>query len=153
MDFAFTEEQQDLAALAQRILEDKVTEARAARGRRRPRALRPGIWEALADANLLGIGLPADVGGSGYGLVEQCVVLEQVGRTRRAGAGRWPRIVLGAAPIAAFGTDEQQAALGGPGGRGHGRPDRRAGRAGQPRPAAPGRPPPRPTATAGGSTA
>ena len=43
---------------------------------------------------------PTSVGGSGYGIVEQCLVLEQVGRTRRAGAGRWPSIVLGAVPIA-----------------------------------------------------
>ena len=60
MDFAFTEEQQDLAALAKRILEDKVTEAvlreaDAAEGR-----FDKGTWEALAEANLLGISLPTD---------------------------------------------------------------------------------------------
>ena len=40
-----------------------------------------GIWDALAEANLLGVALPTDVGGSGLGIIEQCLVLEQVGRT------------------------------------------------------------------------
>jgi alkylation response protein AidB-like acyl-CoA dehydrogenase len=108
MDFAFTEEQQDLAGLAKRILEDKVTEvvlreADAAEGR-----FDKGTWEAMADANLLGISLPTDAGGSGYGIVEQCVVLEQVGRTV-APVPVVATAVLGAGPIAEFGTDEQKA--------------------------------------------
>jgi acyl-CoA dehydrogenase len=108
MDFSFTEEQQELGALAKRILEDKVT-IDVLRG------LTPGeprfdkaTWQALADANLIGISLPTEVGGSGYGLVEQCVVLEQVGRTV-APVPVVASAVLGAAPIARFGTAAQQA--------------------------------------------
>jgi acyl-CoA dehydrogenase len=108
MDFSFTEEQQELGALAKRILDDKVS-IDVLRG------LTPGeprfdraTWDALAEANLLGISLPTEVGGSGYGLVEQCVVLEQVGRTV-APVPVLASSVLGAAPIGAFGTAEQQA--------------------------------------------
>jgi acyl-CoA dehydrogenase len=108
MDFAFTEEQEELGALAQRILDDKVTEPvlRAA-GAAEARFDRP-TWDALAGAGLLGISLPADAGGSGLGLVEQAIVLEQVGRAV-APVPVLASSVLGAAPIAAFGTDEQKA--------------------------------------------
>jgi acyl-CoA dehydrogenase len=108
MDFAFTEEQLELGALAQRILDDKVTEpvlraAGAAEAR-----FDQATWDALAGANLIGISLPVDVGGSGYGLVEQAIVLEQVGRTV-APVPVLASAVLGAAPSAAFGTADQKA--------------------------------------------
>ena len=107
MDFGFTEEQQELGALARRILEDKVTEAVLREADAGEARFDKATWEALADANLLGIGLPEDVGGSGYGLVEQCVVLEEVGRCV-APVPVAATTLLGAAPIAAFGTEAQR---------------------------------------------
>ncbi len=107
MDFGFTEEQQDLGGLAKRILEDKVTESVLREADAADVRLDRSIWSALADAELLGISLPAEVGGSGYGMVEQAVVLEQIGRTL-APAPVVASIVLGASPIAVFGTDEQR---------------------------------------------
>jgi alkylation response protein AidB-like acyl-CoA dehydrogenase len=108
MDFSFTEEQLEIGGLARQILEDKVTEpvlrAADAADARFDRA----TWDALATANLLGIGLPAEVGGSGYGLLEQCVVLEAVGRSV-APVPVAATTVFGAAPIAAFGSDAQKA--------------------------------------------
>ncbi len=113
MDFSFTEEQQEVAGLARRILEDKVTEevlrAAEAGGPRFDRA----TWDALAAAGLLGIGLPVDNGGGGYGIVEQCLVLEQVGRTV-APVPVAASTVFGAGPIARFGTDEQRQRWAGP---------------------------------------
>lgn len=108
MDFSFSEEQQELGALARRILEDKVTEAVLREADAGEARFDRGTWQALADANLLGISLPTAVGGSGYGLVEQCVVLEQVGRAV-APVPVAASSVMGAAPIAAFGTPDQQA--------------------------------------------
>ena len=63
MDFGFSEEQQDLGGLARRILQDKATvealrEAEAGTDR-----FDPGLWSALADAGLLGIGALGMVGG------------------------------------------------------------------------------------------
>lgn len=63
MNFAFTEEQDDLRALARKIL-DAESEP----------------WQALADAGLVGIALPDDVGGGGFGMMELAVMLEEVGR-------------------------------------------------------------------------
>jgi acyl-CoA dehydrogenase len=108
MDFSFSEDQQDLAALAKRILEDKVTEELlreidAGISGGAPRFDR-GLWDALGVAGLLGIALPDDVGGGGLGIIELCLVLEQVGRAV-APVPVVASSVLGADPIAAFGSD------------------------------------------------
>jgi acyl-CoA dehydrogenase len=118
MDFGFTEEQQDVGELARRILEDKVTEATLREADQADVRFDRTIWSALADANLLGISLPAEVGGSGYGLVEQAMVLEQVGRTL-APVPVVASVVLGAAPIATFGTEEQRKRWAAPAAEGH----------------------------------
>lgn len=109
MDFSFTEEQQEIAGLARRILTDKVTvdllrETEAGTDR-----YDPELWRTLAEAGLLGLALPEDVGGGGYGVIEQCLVLEEVGR-RLAPVPLLASIVMGAAPIAEFGTPEQKEA-------------------------------------------
>ena len=84
-------------------------DGRARRRRSRPPTTRIDreLWQALADANLLGIALPEDVGGSGLGLVELCLLLEQQGRVV-APVPLWATVVLGALPIAEFGTAAQR---------------------------------------------
>ena len=58
------------------------------------------LWPKLATAGLLGVPLPEDVGGGGFGIVEPCLVLEQVGRTV-APVPVLQTLVGGAMPIAA----------------------------------------------------
>ena len=65
------------------------------------------MWSELADAGLLGIGLPEAHGGAGLGLIEICLVLEQQGRWV-APVPYWSTVVLGALPIAEFGSDDVQ---------------------------------------------
>lgn len=107
MDFGFTEEQQEAGALARRILEDKVTEAVLRAAEAAPVRFDSATWAALAEAGLLGLGLPVEHGGGGLGLVEQCVVLEQVGRTV-APVPVAATTVFGGSPIARFGTEAQR---------------------------------------------
>ncbi len=45
----------------------------------------PGYWAALAGQGLLGLHLPEEVGGSGYGTVELAIVLEELGRVMAPG--------------------------------------------------------------------
>jgi 3-oxocholest-4-en-26-oyl-CoA dehydrogenase beta subunit len=108
MDFSFTEEEQDVAELSRRILEDKVTHERLTdiESRDGPR-FDPELWRALADADLLSVGLPGAAGGMGLGLLAQCLVLEQVGRTL-APVPVLPSIVMGAMAIAQHGTADQR---------------------------------------------
>jgi len=106
MDFAFSGEQQAIRNLAREILSAESTPERvkqAETGAFVDRAL----WKQCAEANLLGIAIAEEHGGMGMGLLELCVFLEEVGRA--VAPGPWfPTLVLGALPIAAFGTAQQQ---------------------------------------------
>ena len=107
MDFSFTEEQQEVSGLARKILEDKVTHDSLTELERsgEPR-FDKALWAELAKANLLGIGLPEEVGGSGLGLLTQALVLEQIGRSL-APVPYHASIAVGADALATFGTSEQ----------------------------------------------
>lgn len=111
MDFALTEEQTAIRDLAAQILGDQLPPERL-------RELEQSdddwfardVWAELAKADLLGLCLPAEHGGGGYGLFELALILEQVGR-HVAPLPALATLVLGALPVARFGTSEQQAAL------------------------------------------
>ncbi|HEY3811254.1 MAG TPA: acyl-CoA dehydrogenase family protein [Acidimicrobiales bacterium] len=107
MDFAFTDEQLEIAALARRILADKATPDRLREIEAGTDRFDPELWRTLADADLLGIALPAESGGGGFGFIEQCLVLEELGR-RLAPVPVLPAIVGAAAPIARYGTAAQR---------------------------------------------
>lgn len=106
MDFAFSGEQQAIRSLAREILSAEATPERvkqAETGAFVDRAL----WKQCAEANLLGIAIAEEHGGMGMGLLELCVLFEEVGRA--VAPGPWfATLALGALPIAAFGTAEQQ---------------------------------------------
>jgi hypothetical protein len=110
MDFGLTEEQEATRDLAKQILEDRVTHERLKEMEAGGESFDRDTWAELAKAGLLGIALPEDVGGSGLGFVALCLFLEEVGRTV-APVPVLPTVVLGALPIAEFGTDEQKQAL------------------------------------------
>ncbi len=112
MDFDLSEEQQQIADLAARIFTDKLPPERL----REIESEQPGrwqvddVWAELAKTDLLGICLPESVGGGGYGFLEACLVLEAAGRAV-APLPLLPTLVLGALPIAAYGSPAQQHAL------------------------------------------
>jgi len=110
MDFALTPEEEALRELARRILADHVTPERLALVEARDDWFDRAAWEALAQARLLGTAIPEDSGGSGLGFLELCLVLEEVGRAV-APVPAWPTLVLGALPLARFGTRVQRAAF------------------------------------------
>ncbi|MFF0244616.1 acyl-CoA dehydrogenase [Streptosporangium sandarakinum] len=60
---------------------------------------RPAFWSALADQGLLGLHLPEEYGGSGYGLLEAAVAVEALGE--KAAPGPYVPTVLAAAAILA----------------------------------------------------
>jgi alkylation response protein AidB-like acyl-CoA dehydrogenase len=108
MDFAYTDDQNELMRLARRIFTDQVThESLTELESHGAERFDRDLWSTLAEAGLLGIALPADLGGGGYGTLEQCLVLEQAGRVL-APVPLHATAVLGAWPIATFGTAEQR---------------------------------------------
>lgn len=110
MDFSFDEEQQAVSELAGQILEGQLghdaLKEHEASGEPYPARL----WEELAKAGLLGIALPSEFGGAGLDFTSACLVLEQVGRTT-APVPYLASVVLGALPVAEFGSDALKADL------------------------------------------
>jgi alkylation response protein AidB-like acyl-CoA dehydrogenase len=107
MDFAFTPEQEALRDLARTICQDHATQERLKAVERDPDWFDRELWAALAKANLLGVAVPEDVGGGGLGLEELCLLLEQVGAAV-APVPAWATLVLGALPVAEFGSAAQR---------------------------------------------
>ncbi|HMF04656.1 MAG TPA: acyl-CoA dehydrogenase family protein, partial [Acidimicrobiia bacterium] len=107
MDFTFTEEQDAVRDLAAQVFAGQAPAERVKQVEASETRVDRDLWRALADAGLLAIALPEAHGGSGLGLVELCLLLEEQGR-RVAPVPLWPTLVLGALPIAEFGTPEQQ---------------------------------------------
>lgn len=110
MDFAYSPQQEDIRTACEKIFADLCRPERLpdfeVAGDRMDREL----WKALADASLLGVALPESVGGSGFGIAELAVLLEQAGR-HVAPVPLLPTLLLGAAPVARFGSEAQQQAL------------------------------------------
>lgn len=100
MDFAHTEAQQDLAGLT-----SKVASAAAPKNDVGTGGFDRALWTDLAKAGVLDAGLPTAVGGGGFGLLEQCSVLIELGRT----VAQVPYIgciTMAASALAEFGTAE-----------------------------------------------
>jgi acyl-CoA dehydrogenase len=107
MDFSFTEEQDAVRDLAARVFAGHAPAERVKQVEASETRVDPELWRALADAGLLAIAVPEEHGGSGLGLIELCLLLEEQGR-RVAPVPLWPTLVLGALPLAELGTPEQQ---------------------------------------------
>jgi acyl-CoA dehydrogenase len=107
MDFDLTEEQLAVSEAAGAIFEGMATTDRLVEIEATADRVDDALWSELAKANLLGLAIPEEHGGSGLGLTELCLVLEQQGRAV-APVPLWATAVLGALPIARFGTPDQQ---------------------------------------------
>lgn len=110
MDFSYSEDEQALRELARKILSDHITQERLKEIEAGSDRIDRQAWNALAGANLLGVALPEEFGGNDMGLAGLCILLEEVGRAV-APVPVFPTLVLGALPIAAFGSDEQKGRL------------------------------------------
>jgi alkylation response protein AidB-like acyl-CoA dehydrogenase len=108
MDFNPSEEQQTIRELARGILDAEATQERLRAAERTPDWHDDALWKQLADANLLGIAIPEPHGGMGMGMLELCVLLEELGRAAMPSAA-FASLVLGALPLAQFGSAAQQA--------------------------------------------
>lgn len=110
MDFSFSEEQQAVSDLAKQVLEGTVNPDRLKEMRASGEHLDRKAWQELANAGLIGIALPEQYGGSDQGFLAATLVLEQIGRTV-APVPYYASAVLGALPIARFGSDAQKQEL------------------------------------------
>jgi alkylation response protein AidB-like acyl-CoA dehydrogenase len=109
MDFSFSEEQQAVQDLAAQILGDQVTNDALKAHEATDDAYPAGVWSALADAGLLGIALPEDVGGQGLGYLSLCLALEQIGKT--TAPIPYFATTMAAMAVDRFGSADQRTAL------------------------------------------
>ena len=113
MDFNFSEDQNAIRELAGQIFGDRATDEFLLSFSREGATYDEPLWQTLAGQGLLGIAVPEAAGGSGLGLVELCLVLEEQGRCV-APVPVFASLVLGGLPIAEFGSEAQQQRLLGP---------------------------------------
>jgi hypothetical protein len=109
MDFNFSQDQDALRELAQKIFSDHVTDDRLKALKAAGEWHDEPTWKALAQASLLGVAIPEDLGGAGLGLIEIGILCEEIGRSV-AQVPLLASLVLGALPIAEFGTPAQKKA-------------------------------------------
>jgi len=107
MEFSYTEDQTSIRDLARGILDKEIDADRLKAIEARGEWFEADLWKTLADAGLLGLVVPEEQGGMGFGVLELCVLMEEVGRAV-APLPLLPTLVLGAMPIAAFGTAAQK---------------------------------------------
>ncbi|MDG1845103.1 MAG: acyl-CoA/acyl-ACP dehydrogenase [Acidimicrobiales bacterium] len=110
MNFDLSNEQTTLADLAAQIFEgsssaDRVNEIELTGDR-----FDQDLWKELAAANLLGVAIPEEYGGLGFGIFELAVVLEQQGRAV-APIPLLPTLAMGALAVTKFGSIEQRSRL------------------------------------------
>ena len=107
MDFTLTDEQQAISDLSHRILSEQLPPERLRELEQTDGWFADDVWAALGQADLLGIALPEADGGGGYGILEACLIAEQIGRTV-APVPYLSSVVASALPLAQFGTDAQR---------------------------------------------
>jgi alkylation response protein AidB-like acyl-CoA dehydrogenase len=80
MNFAFSEEQDELRSAVRRFLQEKSPEAEVRRLMETAEGYDPAVWRQMADQlGLQSLTIPEEYGGSGFGYVELIVVLEEMG--------------------------------------------------------------------------
>jgi len=107
MDFTFSETQEAVAEAAAAIFHGLVNPDRVGEVEASDDRVDRELWKQLAEADLLSLALPEAVGGEGLGLMEISLLLEAQGRVV-APIPLHATLVLGAWPIAKFGTLAQQ---------------------------------------------
>lgn len=108
MDFSLTEEQTQIKDLANQIFRENCHDEYLMQFGKSGELYSQALWKLLAESGLLGTAVPDAHGGSDFGLIEVCQILEEQGR-HVAPVPLLPSLVMGGLPLSRFGTPEQQA--------------------------------------------
>ena len=110
-EFAFTDEQEQFRSAVRRFLNDKSPTTEVRRLMATAEGYDPAVWRQLSeDLALPGIHIPEQYGGAGFGMVELCIVTEELGRALLC-APYFSTAVLAANAILYAGTEEQKSDL------------------------------------------
>ena len=110
MNFAFTEEQDELRNVVRSFLEDKSPETEVRRLMETDEGYDPAVWSQMADQlGLQSLTIPEAYGGQGFGNVELGIVLEEMGRSLLC-APYFSTVVLAANAILQSGNEDAKQA-------------------------------------------
>jgi alkylation response protein AidB-like acyl-CoA dehydrogenase len=111
MNFAFSEEQEQLRDAVRRFMESKSPSAEVRRLMETTEGYDPAVWAQMAnELGLQGLAIPEAYGGQGFTFVELGIVLEEMGRVLLC-APYLSSVVLAANAILNAATDAQKAEL------------------------------------------
>ncbi len=111
IQFAFTDEQEQFRAAIRRFLADKSPTTEVRRLMATAEGYDPKVWRQMSEELALpGVHIPEQYGGAGFGMVELCIVTEEMGRALLC-APYFSTAVLAANAIMNAGTEEQKAKL------------------------------------------
>ncbi len=106
IDYFLTEEQEMIRDLTRKIAEEKVKPVRAELDEKGE--FPHEIMQELARADLMRVFIPEEAGGLGGGIMEMCIVTEELSRICAGVATTYSANALAATPINMFGTPEQK---------------------------------------------
>src|SRR6266481_9664234 len=106
MDFSFSSDQQLLKNAARAFLDEHCKPATVRLLWDDPRGESESMWKEMAQLGWLGLSLPEAYGGSGLGMVETAILLDEMGRA--AYPGPYLPTVLAAHAVDSAGTTEQK---------------------------------------------
>jgi alkylation response protein AidB-like acyl-CoA dehydrogenase len=106
MDYFLTEEQRQIQALARRITEEKIIPVRAELDEKEefPWA----VMKTCGETGLFGVNIPEEYGGTGGGVFENCIVVEELSKGCLGISVSYAASLLGAYPILLGGSEEQK---------------------------------------------
>ena len=111
MNFAFSEEQEELRSSVRRFLADKSPVSEVRRLMETTEGYDEAVWSQMGkELGLQSLHIPEAYGGQGYSFVELIVVLEEMGRALLC-APYYASVCLAANAILNAGTEEQRQAL------------------------------------------
>ena len=105
MDFTKTEASQDLSGLVRTIVDSVCTPAHQRTLDALDQRFDETLWEKLIHADVLSTAAPEDIGGGGFGVLEQAAILTALGR-QLAAVPYLESVVLGAGALSRFGSQE-----------------------------------------------
>jgi alkylation response protein AidB-like acyl-CoA dehydrogenase len=109
MGIALTDDHRELAEVARAFLTSQKARWAARSLLDSPDENRPGFWQDMVELGWLGLHVDEEYGGSGYGLPELVVVIEELGRA--VAPGPFVPTVIASAVIAKDGSAEQKSRL------------------------------------------
>ncbi len=106
MNFAFSEEQDQLREFVRSFLEEKSPEQAVREQMATERGYDPDVWSQMAEQmGLQALAIPEEYGGQGFGFVELAIVLEEMGRALLC-APYFSSVVLAANTLLLAGDEE-----------------------------------------------